>query len=110
VAGFLRIESFEAAYFKTFHESPVQTRQRGFIRASGTALLVPETPANRLEMLSDREREVCALVARGLLNKQIADQLSIGESTVLKHRGRAMKKLGLDSTADLVRLWERVGK
>jgi DNA-binding CsgD family transcriptional regulator len=110
VAGYLRIESFEAAYFKTFHESPVQTRQRGFIRAAGTALSVPETPPNRLEMLSDREREVCARVARGLLNKQIADELGITLRTVKEHRGRAMKKLGLDSTADLARLWERAGK
>jgi len=110
VAGFLRIESFEAAYFKTFHESPVQTRHRGFIRASGTLLPVPQTPVNRLELLSEREREVCALVVRGLLNKQIADRLRIGERTVQKHREHAMKKLGLESAADLVRLWERAGK
>jgi len=109
-AGYLRVESFDAAYFKAFHETPVQTRHRGFIGGSSqTSALIPETPANQLELLSDREREVCALVARGLLNKQIADELGITLRTVKEHRGRAMKKLGLESTADLVRLWERKG-
>lgn len=110
VAGFLRIESFEAAYFKKFHESPAQTRHRGFIRTSGTVLPVPETPANRLELLSDREREVCALIVRGKNNKEIAGELRIGERTVQRHRERGLNKLGIDSTADLVRLWERAGK
>jgi len=110
-AGYLRVESFEAAYFKTFHESPLQTRHVGFIGSSARTLVPnPQTPMSRLELLSAREREVCTLVVRGMLNKQIADQLGIGERTVQKHRERAMKKLGLDSTTDLVRLWERVGK
>lgn len=60
--------------------------------------------AERLAHLTAREREVCALVARGLLNKQIASELRIAEKTVKVHRGRAMHKLELQSVPDLVRL------
>src|SRR5256884_2379882 len=42
--------------------------------------------------LSRREREVMALVVRGLLNKQIGGELGISEITVKTHRGRAMRK------------------
>jgi FixJ family two-component response regulator len=54
--------------------------------------------------LTPREREVLGLVARGLLNKVIADRLGVVESTVKIHRGRVMKKLGAASLAELVRM------
>jgi FixJ family two-component response regulator len=38
------------------------------------------------------------------LNKQIADELDIAEKTIKVHRGRVMKKLSIESVADLVRL------
>ena len=62
-----------------------------------------ETTA-RLARLTKREREVCDLVARGLLNKQIAYELGTSEKTVKVHRGRVMHKLEVDSVAALVRL------
>jgi RNA polymerase sigma factor (sigma-70 family) len=58
----------------------------------------------RIARLTRREREVCALVVRGLLNKQIAYELGTSEKTVKVHRGRVMRKLEVDSLADLVRL------
>ena len=58
----------------------------------------------RLARLTKREREVCDLVASGLLNKQIAFQLGIAEKTIKVHRGRVMHKLEVDSVAALVRL------
>lgn len=58
----------------------------------------------RLARLTRREREVCDLVARGLLNKQIAWELGTSEKTVKVHRGRVMHKLEVDSVAALVRL------
>ncbi len=61
----------------------------------------------RLDRLTPREREVCTLVARGLLNKQIASQLGTSEKTVKVHRGRVMAKLGVSSVAELVRLVDR---
>ena len=51
---------------------------------------------------------MCLLVARGLLNKQIAAELGTAEKTVKVHRGRVMEKLGADSVADLVRLVDRL--
>lgn len=58
--------------------------------------------------LTPREREVCRLVARGLLNKQIAAELGASEKTVKVHRGRVMTKLEVGSVAELVRLVDRV--
>lgn len=52
--------------------------------------------------LSLREAEVLTLIARGLLNKQIADRLHIGITTVITHRRNIMDKLGVKSAAGLV--------
>jgi FixJ family two-component response regulator len=61
-----------------------------------------------LARLTPREREVCELVAQGLLNKQIADQLGASERTVKLHRARALHKLGVGSIMDLVHLLSRI--
>jgi FixJ family two-component response regulator len=53
--------------------------------------------------LTPRERETMALVVSGLLNKQIAAKLGISEITVKAHRGQVMRKMQVDSLADLVR-------
>ena len=58
------------------------------------------TPAANL--LSVRETEVLTLIAQGLLNKQIADRLQIGLTTVISHRRNIMQKLGVQSVAALV--------
>jgi FixJ family two-component response regulator len=54
--------------------------------------------------LTPREREIMALVVSGLLNKQIAFELGISEITVKAHRGRVMRKMQVESLADLVRV------
>lgn len=61
----------------------------------------------RLDRLTRREREVCTLVAQGLLNKQIAGQIGTSEKTVKVHRARVMSKLQVGSVAQLVRLVDR---
>jgi RNA polymerase sigma factor (sigma-70 family) len=60
----------------------------------------------RLDSLTPREREVFALVVKGLLNKQIAGELGTSEKTVKVHRARVMQKMKADSLADLVRMGE----
>jgi FixJ family two-component response regulator len=58
----------------------------------------------RYMSLTPRERETMVLVVSGLLNKQIAVELGISEITVKAHRGRVMRKMRVDSLAELVRL------
>ena len=78
------------------------------MRSSGSAARAGSLRA-RYEALTDREREVLALVVAGLLNKVIADRLGIQESTIKVHRGRVMEKMEAASLADLVRMSERLG-
>ena len=61
------------------------------------------------EKLSSREREVLALVASGLMNKQIAAKLELAEITVKIYRGHIMKKMRAKSLADLIRMTETLG-
>lgn len=63
----------------------------------------------RYQALTPREREVFALVTRGLLNKQIAWEIGTSERTVKAHRAQVMAKTGCESVADLVRLAEVLG-
>ena len=52
--------------------------------------------------LTEREAEVLTLIAGGLINKQVADRLGIGLTTVISHRRNIMEKLGIRTTAGLV--------
>jgi FixJ family two-component response regulator len=54
--------------------------------------------------LTQRERQVMALVVSGLLNKQVGAELGISEITVKAHRGQVMRKMKANSLADLVRM------
>ena len=64
---------------------------------------------DRLDTLTPREREVFALVASGMLNKQVAFDLGISEKTIKIHRARVMQKMAAQSLADLVRFAEKLG-
>jgi FixJ family two-component response regulator len=72
-------------------------RRRGADKAEARLLL---------DLLTPREFEVMQLVVTGMLNKQIASELGTAEKTIKVHRGRVMKKLGIVSVAELVRLVE----
>ena len=61
------------------------------------------------ERLSAREHEVVVLLLRGRRNRQIGESLHISEKTVSTHRTRAFEKLGIGTTAELVRLAMRHG-
>jgi FixJ family two-component response regulator len=61
------------------------------------------------ETLTGRERDVMALVASGLMNKQVAGELGLAEITVKIYRGQIMKKMSARSLADLVRMAEALG-
>jgi FixJ family two-component response regulator len=58
----------------------------------------------KFALLTNRERQVLLLVASGLMNKQVANELSISEVTVKMHRGSVMRKLGARSVTMLARM------
>ncbi|WP_341898474.1 response regulator [Ferrovibrio terrae] len=75
-------------------------RQR---RSQGRTTLILQ---ERFAALSPREQQVMALVTAGKMNKQVAGDLKLSEITVKIHRGAAMRKMGAQSLADLVRMAE----
>lgn len=63
---------------------------------------LPQMPHPTQEKaLSDREIEVLSLVAQGKINKEIADQLCIGLTTVITHRKNIQEKLGIKTVSAL---------
>lgn len=63
----------------------------------------------RVKLLTPRESQVFALVVTGMLNKQIASELGVGEKTIKVHRARVMEKMQAKSVAALVRLADAAG-
>ena len=85
---------------------------RDAIERSREALrLASEMQALRVcyESLTQREREVMALVVSGRLNKQVGGELGISEITVKAHRGQVMRKMKAGSLPDLVTIAARLG-
>ena len=62
----------------------------------------------RWETLTPGEQDVARQVVEGLLNKQIAADLGISEITVKVRRGHLMRKMGVRTLAELVRLFDRI--
>ena len=63
----------------------------------------------KIAILTPRERQVLTHVVAGRLNKQIAYELGTVEKTIKFHRSAAMKKLGVRTVAELVRMAEKAG-
>ena len=62
----------------------------------------------RFAGLTDREKEIMTLLARGRVSKQIAGQLDVSEVTVRVHRSQILQKMGASSLADLVRIADQL--
>ena len=67
----------------------------------GEHLPTMDATTNKPNALTDRETEVLSLIAQGKINKEIADQLCIGLTTVITHRKNIQEKLGLKSVSAL---------
>lgn len=63
----------------------------------------------QLEQLTDREREVLTLIARGLTNQQIGEKLFISIKTVQAHRANLMEKLDLHDAVELTKFAIKTG-
>jgi DNA-binding NarL/FixJ family response regulator len=81
--------------------APTVTR-RLLDRFAASPQLAAMVPPPGLDLLTDREREVMALVVRGLSNSEIRQQLYLSEPTVKTHVGRILMKLGVRDRVHLV--------
>lgn len=63
------------------------------------------TVAQKYDSLTPREKEVCALLVEGLMNKDIAVKLGTTNATIKVHKARVMEKMKAESLQDLVRLY-----
>jgi len=96
---------------KPFNDEVLLTAIRQALERSRVALALEAEIwelRERHTSLTPRERDVMALVVSGLLNKQVAGELGITESTVKAHRGQVMQKMKANSVADLVRMTARL--
>lgn len=68
------------------------------------AAVSPPAVVHRVELdqLTPREREVLGLLAQGMSNRAIADELFLGEATVKTHVARVLTKLGLSTRAEAI--------
>ncbi|WP_431239310.1 LuxR C-terminal-related transcriptional regulator [Mycolicibacterium aichiense] len=83
----------------------LQSSTRAHWLVSTSGLHTPATAVTGMPLpLSDREREIAALVADGLSNRQIADRLVVSVRTVEGHLYRVYNKLGINDREQLVRL------
>jgi len=96
---------------KPFSDDVLLSAIRGALERSHAALgqeAEMRVLRDRYTSLSQRERQVMALVVSGLLNKQVGGELGISEITVKAHRGKVMQKMKADSLADLVKMAARL--
>jgi len=96
---------------KPFNDDVLLTAIRQALERSRLALaqeVEMQELRDRHASLTPRERDVMALVVSGLLNKQVAGELGITESTVKAHRGQVMQKMKANSVADLVKITARL--
>ena len=95
--------AIEAVMAGRSYYSPTVQEQLSHLVRAGSALARP------LDQLTDRERHILKLVARGLSTKEIASRLDISPRTVDTHRANLMRKLGLKSVALLTQFALREG-
>ena len=100
----------DSAQLTDFHSLYINQPEHELVRAlltlqqhahGGGRNLPPMPQILRQKILSDREIEVMSLIVQGYINKEIADQLNIGLSTVITHRKNIMDKLGMKSVSAL---------
>jgi ATP/maltotriose-dependent transcriptional regulator MalT len=97
----LGVQAADAAWAAGQSLTPAQAAAEALALPEWANLDRPEAAPVRTNPLTPREREVAALVARGLSNRAIAQELVITEATAERHIGNVFAKLGLTSRAQL---------
>lgn len=100
VAAKAQVAGFNAIYVCVPERQLVRSLLSLVQRAHGHSLS-PMSRDSSGACLSNREIEVMVLIVRGYINKEIADKLNIGLSTVITHRKNIMEKLGMRSVSAL---------
>lgn len=101
------IQELAESHHGTFIMSPKVRERCGTARNSAPS--PDDAPVTRSETLTPREVEVIRLIGKGLSRTEIAKELSRSAKTIDGHQERILKKLGLESRADLVRYAIREG-
>ena len=97
---------------KPFDDSELLDAVRGALERSAATMgerVKKDLLCGRYASLTEREREVMQLVVGGMMNKQIAAELSISIVTVKAHRGQVMRKMKADSLPALVHIVSTLG-
>ncbi len=97
------------AQMRDFHSLCINQPEKQLVKAllmleqhaHGQGQNLPKMASGREKLLSDREIEVLSLIVQGFINKEIADRLNIGLTTVITHRKNIMEKLGVRSVSAL---------
>ena len=74
------------------------------VEVTGPAPGRQETARQMVDRLTRRQRQILAALAKGMLNKQIAHELCLGERTIKMHRAAMLRALELNSSAEAIRL------
>ena len=99
--------AYAAAWAEGWRQSPEQATAEALLAADTAGASAPgRTPAPEVDALTPREREIAALLAHGLTNRQIAEALVISEGTARIHAEHVLGKLALHSRVQ-VAAWAR---
>lgn len=99
-----------------FHQKPINPETllpaiaRGLekVRLLRSGLGDIKDDVSRFKELTDREEQICRLVAKGLVSREIAERLQISQRTVDHHRTSALSKLNIREPAELALFFERI--
>ena len=99
-----------------FHQKPINPEtllpaiarglEKARINKSGLGDIKEEV--ERFKALTEREEQICRLVAKGLVSREIAERLVISQRTVDHHRTAALSKLNIREPAELALFFERI--
>jgi DNA-binding CsgD family transcriptional regulator len=84
-------------------ESPFRGRLKNQLTGELYYFPPDENPDKQISFLTNREKEILQLIAKGLISKQIADKLYISVNTVNTHRQRIIEKLNVSNTYEAIR-------